>query len=629
MPNSTLANFKTKKRTPYTDEIIFVPGEFRLSDMESLPYFTAVMPLQDLVNQINLVEDLPQEALLNWSLEELFQRDISWDRVNTELVDRYLRDKNKLSFFNSLTIALLPKRGLTIEESYGKPDIEVTGRGEGWKRIDVGNICVEHLIGEGIGVIRWNEDKIFPVAIDGQHRLAALKAYHEKRKKYLIPDSPELKTKISLIFLILDERVGFKRKSEKPIIETLREIFIDLNKNARNVPKSRLILLEDQNIQSLCVRTLLAKKAKEFSENELPLSIVTWRGDEAKFDTGYSITSVLNLNEIVNYCFDRASIEKIDPLEKKEITQYVDALLAKLDLEHEIEESISKHIDSCVNSSYPFSFEKKHLKSMQKAFSEQWSPYIVRVFKEFAPYEEYFSEAKRIGAINGMLADYLLLPAEKRDSFGEMKKEDPNFDPESKFDSESQIKEPLKRLASMKTNKWAFQVVFQKALFINLFELDSQKKNLFDRLGFDTRTEFLNWWISRMNSFHEQGVFSLYWKAEKGKPDFWLGIANNIGTGSIQYTLTAARRISSFITICVYYTLVCKEQDVRKFIDGLIADIDTNPTIVRNAFKLVRDGLESLIKQKARMNANEIEDDKELEKLLKQEFVKRIKSIQP
>ena len=92
---------------------------------------------------------------------------------------------------------------------------------------------------------------------------------------YYQAGSPELETKISIILLILDERIGFTRSTEKPLIVTLREIFIDLNKNARNVPKSRLILLEDQNIQSLCVRTLIAKKAKEFSEDRLPLSIVT------------------------------------------------------------------------------------------------------------------------------------------------------------------------------------------------------------------------------------------------------------------------------------------------------------------------------------------------------------------
>ena len=72
MSESTLSTFKAQEQTQYTDELIFVPGKFTLSDMESVPYLTAVMPLQDLVNQINLVEDIPEEALLDWSLEDYF-----------------------------------------------------------------------------------------------------------------------------------------------------------------------------------------------------------------------------------------------------------------------------------------------------------------------------------------------------------------------------------------------------------------------------------------------------------------------------------------------------------------------------------------------------------------------------
>jgi hypothetical protein len=47
---------------------------------------------------------------MEWSIEELFQRDISWDRIEDELV-KYLKNENQAQFFNALTIALLPKHG--------------------------------------------------------------------------------------------------------------------------------------------------------------------------------------------------------------------------------------------------------------------------------------------------------------------------------------------------------------------------------------------------------------------------------------------------------------------------------------------------------------------------------------
>jgi len=620
MSGSPLSTFRAQEHTQYTNELIFVPGKFTLSDMESVPYLAAVMPLQNLITEINLVEDIPEEALLDWSLEELFQRDISWDRVETDLVNRYLNAPGKLSFFNSLTIALLPRKGFTIEKSYGEPDSKPSGRGDGWKRIDVGNICVEFLIDGDIGVIRWNRDRIFPVAIDGQHRLAALKKYYEKRNKDLRPDSPELETKISIILLILDERIGFKKRTEQPLIETLREIFIDLNKNARNVPKSRVILLEDQNIQSLCVRTLMAKKAKESADDRLPLSIVTWRSDEAKFDTGHSITTVLNLNEIVGYCLGRASIDKIDPLAERQVKRYINTITAKLDLEPQVKKSITDHSQMCIDRGEPFSFKKDHLNALQNAFHQQWAPHIIRVFREFTPYETYRLQAERIGAVDKMLAEYLLLPEGKQDRFIERKTVDNKV-----FNPRFCIKKPLEELENLKKTEWAFQVVFQKALFINLFELEAQGESLFGR-RFKERKDFLTWWIAQVNDLYAQGIFSLYWKAEKGNADLWIGIANNPGSGSIQHSEAAANRISSFITICMYFRHFGAQQVINNFVDNIIYERGEIPSIVQNAFKSMRSGLESLIK--ARTNADEIDDPEKLKERMKQELIKRLKSSQ-
>lgn len=620
MSKSPLATFIVKEQNKYTDDLIFLPGEFKLSDTESVPYFAAVMPLQDLVQQIKLVEDIPEEALLDWSLEELFQRDISWDRVKSDLVDRYLKVRNKLSFFNSLTIALLPQNGFTIEESYGEPESTPSNREGNWKKMDVGNICVESLTGANIGIIRWHKERIFPVAIDGQHRLAALKAYYEEKKETLIPGSSELDTKISLILLILDERVGFKRKSHKSIIGTLREIFIDLNKNARNVPRSRLILLEDQNIQSLCVRTLLPQKAKQSSVDVLPLPIVTWRNAETKFDSGYSVTTVVNLDEIVGYCLNRASLERIDPLDERQIKQYIDKITAKLELEQETRQSITNRLQWCIDRAEPFSFEKEHVDAFQDAFRRQWASHIIRVFREFSPYKKYLLKAEEIGAIDKMVADYLLLPEEKRDKFEERKKAD-NKD----FNPRLEIKDPLDELENLKTNEWAFQVVFQKALFINLFELEPQKESLFG-LSFANKKDFLTWWIDQVNALHQQGVFSLHWKAEKGAADLWLGIANNPGSGSIQHSQAAANRISSFMTICMYFRQIDTQLEINEFVNALIDERDGIPRIVQNAFKTIRNGLESLIRAKA--NFDVTEEPKKLEKQVKQELIIRLKAIQ-
>ena len=612
MSNEELANFVAHQPDKYTDPLVFVPGEYTLSEEGQVPYLAAVMPLQNIVDQIKLVEDISEETQLNWSLEELFQRDIDWKRVEIELVNGYLKATRELSFFNSLTIALLPQKESKIEENYGQAESSPDATYLGWKKIDVGNICVEYNPDRSIGVVRWHKQRIFPVAIDGQHRLAALKQYCND----LDQNRPELNTKIPLLFLILDERVGFKGRSKEPIIETLRKIFIDLNKNARNVPKSRLILLEDRNIQSLCVRTLLASNAQESSKT-LPLSMVTWKDDEAKFDSGYSITTVLNLNEIVSYCLG-PSIEATDLLEKEEVERYVGKITGKLELGTEIQNSINDHTELLTGRGERFSFEKEHLDALEEAFREQWTPYIIRIFREFVPYKQYLSTAKQIHAIDGMLANYLLLSEEKRRQFWEKKKgEDKTFNPESAIDT------PLENLMNLKQNEWAFYVVFQKALFINFFTLEAQSPSLFE--DNKSREDFLTWWIGRVNALHKQGVFNLDWRAEKGKTDLWLGIAKNPGSGSIQYSQAAANRISAFITICISFKHGNKQQDESQFVADLADDSPSLPRAARNAFKTVRNGLESLVKMKT--TVDEI-DDQILEKRVKQELVKRLKAIQ-
>ena len=619
MLDDGLGDFLPPLQNKYTEPLLFVPGTYHLSQIGQVPYFSAVMPLQDLVEQIKLVEDIPEESRLAWPLEALFQRDIDWERVQNDIVNGYLRVQNKLSFFNSLTIALLPQNGFKIEDNYGKPESSPSPTYENgdWTQIDVGNICIESNSGGSIGLLRWHKERIFPVAIDGQHRLAALKRYCA----YLTPGvSLELNTKIPLIFLILDERVGFKGNPENSLIETLREIFIDLNRNARIVAKSRLILLDDLDVQSFCVRTLLASSAKDSSPDTLPLSMVTWREDEAKFDSGHSLTTVLNLNEIVGSCLGNASLEAIEALEENEVKKYVGTIKAKLELEAETLKSIEDHIQLCVGRDEPFSFKTEHLSAIREAFRLQWTPHIIRVFREFGPYREYLSTAAEIGAIDGMLADYLLLSKENREKFRNRKKdEDKAFNPDSKIDV------PLAKLQELKKNEWAFYVVFQKALFLNLFGLEVQRQSFFDGEIGETIEGFLAWWLEQINVLHKRGVFNLDWGTGKAKANLWLGIAKNPVSETIQYSGAAVNRINSFITICLWFNKDSESQDPGIFATSLMENAGAkSPKIVRNAFRTLRTGLESLIRARTE---DEI-DDKKLQRKVKAELVKRLKAIQ-
>ena len=167
------------KDTPhYTKPRPMLWGTLNLSQI-SIPYYQAMITLEEATVELKLVENLPSDLRTKWRLEELFQREIDWDRVSEEIVKGYLQRPEKLKFFNSLTVALLPLDELKmLAKSYGdtpqEPDLKDTHKKKPWVVTNVGGVQVITNNDTPHGYIRWDPKRIFPATIDGQHRLAAL-----------------------------------------------------------------------------------------------------------------------------------------------------------------------------------------------------------------------------------------------------------------------------------------------------------------------------------------------------------------------------------------------------------------------------------------------------------------------
>ncbi len=99
-----------------TSPVTYLKGEFALH-IYKIPYYSAVLPMDFIAENFSLIDEIPNSERIEWTIEELFQRDISWDRVDEELV-KYLCNESTQQFFNSLTIALLPKEGHGLAENY-------------------------------------------------------------------------------------------------------------------------------------------------------------------------------------------------------------------------------------------------------------------------------------------------------------------------------------------------------------------------------------------------------------------------------------------------------------------------------------------------------------------------------
>ena len=297
--------------TPATPHFDFLFGRYRLSPWV-IPYFSTIIPIRAAAASLRLAADFPGSDDVRWRLDELDQREIDWPRVERKIVP-YLQATDQPQFFNALTIALLPleKDLSALDRCFGNahewlaPELKDSERFE--KTLTAGPIkCgfwtawTEFSQAKAkTGQLRWNPDQVFAVALDGQHRLAAIKEFVKKKGK---PDRHMDDTSVPVIFVVLDPAFGYVAPRPTPLVEVLRTVFIDLNKHAKIPTRAKQILLDDKDPASVCVRALIGGGLCDGTDElrqqpvRMPLSLVDWHTEQAKFDDGPYVTTILVLD---------------------------------------------------------------------------------------------------------------------------------------------------------------------------------------------------------------------------------------------------------------------------------------------------------------------------------------------
>ena len=283
----SLENFSPAvEKSSFTDEMEYCFSIFAISNIPIRYYMTNVR-LSALEDTFKLVEDIPGSS--NWGYNVIFQRDIDDDRVDNELLRKYLLNPNKFKFFNPLTIALLPIDGKENKILDKYTDYESDEKGN-WVHEKIGGIELELLKGSSVGKIKWDKNKICGVAIDGQHRLSALMEYakHPDRPSGINPAD----VTIPIVLLVFNTDRG-------EILKQIREIFVDINKNAEPVSGGRRILLDDRDIFAVFARDLI-------EDDEVPdglrYEVVDWKHKSARPEN-QQLTTVIVLYDIVKLLF--------------------------------------------------------------------------------------------------------------------------------------------------------------------------------------------------------------------------------------------------------------------------------------------------------------------------------------
>ena len=398
---------------PSTPHFDFLYGRYHLSSW-AIPYFSTIMSLQDAARSLRLAGEFAGSDEINWKLDELYQREVDWPRVERRIVP-YLHATEQPQFFNALTIALLPtghslsdtEHAFTAHRDWRPPALGAPERFQ--KMLTVGPISCGYWndwsnlsqVEARTGQIRWNPDEVFAVALDGQHRLAAIQQFVTNPG---VPDNQLQNTSVPVIFVALDPRFGYEAPVPKPLVDVLRVVFIDLNKHAKIPTRARQILLDDKDPTSVCVRALVGETVSggtsdlDATPARLPLSLVDWHTEQAKFDEGPYVTTILTLDWAIYALLGAKPVQNF--MDYSAIRTQVQALSKWLSLD--MDEALGRLEDLEKVKLQPFNYSESvnnnELQVISRAFQRIWNPVFISLLTEFDPYRDLIELRKADGS---------------------------------------------------------------------------------------------------------------------------------------------------------------------------------------------------------------------------------------
>ena len=294
----------------YDQTILGSYGEFGSGGGLQAFYLQASIKAQS-INKLSLVSELKGSE--RWPVRELFQRDVDIGRIHAEAgLIEYLKGEEKIKFFNPLTITVLPmdESGLQVESNLTR----VTET----EHVDADNLTWEVLERSPYYRFSWiknqpayakldyESDRSKLVAIDGQHRLFALRSIHEAASMDKDAYQDFLNWRIPIVI------VSFKAETTKQdpptVLQVVRNLFMYINSTAQSVSLERQILLSDESINSVITQELLdychkndLKPIDERDDTKIPLLFFDWRGEEHMTQRVSSPSAVKAITEVCDW----------------------------------------------------------------------------------------------------------------------------------------------------------------------------------------------------------------------------------------------------------------------------------------------------------------------------------------
>jgi hypothetical protein len=590
----------TRIQTNHGPVLDVLGGRFEFGGT-AIPFFTAHMTISQVSDYLKTPNELSAWSDEGTELEALFQRSLDYQRVRDGILPYLtLQSSQRPKFFNALTIALVPLKNGQLTEfnngSFKPPGLPGDTAINEEDIIHVGPISLgfyrkfdpDDPDTYTLGQICWNRDQTACVAIDGQHRLYALKTFHRIQR-----EAAE-STRVAVIFLLPDPSLGYKGGAggNLPIVKLLRSVFIDLNKHAKAVKRSRLILLDDVDPLSLIVRRIVGKKLESvetmpiaYEDWRLPLALVDWHSDDAKFDQGPYLTSILMLDRIVQSLLDCKSVTdwtkaaSVDKQHKAfKAFGYVpsDQCVAALNELQEAEEAWQK----------PFSYPQDDLNEISEKVGGELAQYIFQILTELKPYEEVLD----LRFVNQMLTADFSSWFERysgQDSTTDSLKDLRTVEEHIRSRPNPPHIETWKNivdseLPTLKDDSLLFKVVFQDAMFRTLQQLWKRFPLVVQEGEYpaiqtpENRELWTRTLIKTVNRLLEvePDIWKLRFKfqSEEGElTSFWRGSMLKVSDDTVDFTSSAMHRASNLLLLAC---LLCHARDSLPAEDWIEGDYE-------------------------------------------------------
>jgi len=608
----------TAVQTSFNNPIYGQKGEYSLSAHVKVPYFTALMDLKRVTKELKTHEEVTPSLDNTYNLVELFQRNIDPERVRREIVDGFLKNPTKLKFFNSLTFVLLPKDPLghiqsDFQDVVGSdPSIPYDGQDEfdkffqqGQKSI-FGGVQFVSTEAASLSRLRWDANSVDAVAVDGQHRLKALKLWMEGNNNELAEIARA--TRVPVIFLLLHPSVGFVAAAGANAgIKTIaREIFTDLNKNAKEVDLATQIILDDRSLASCCVRSLITEGTCADHDTKLPLSLLRWQDANTRFDQRYFLNALVNLHVIVEDLLDlsppvREAMEKSKVLSfisaTKQVVGIQDSRTGHLQLLNNEGQDLEdfyrqRFLDEEGEPKAPLSgIPPQFLPSAVSGFTARYANWLLQILREFKPYADLVAYARKNQLIEGQFAQYFAQPKDHRLQLDNelQAQHGENWYELVIHQHEKYIESRIKKINPSDNlgEEWAFKTIFQKAML-------RLAKNLFVNAPDDQAAKLgsVGDYISFLNELYDFGILRVLAPLPSESYLLWTFLAVNYGSNKIKVASTSERRIQAFIGL-LYYSLRLAQFEGKDLIaKGEGEDSTISPTQLEKIWRTKQAGTE-------------------------------------